>query len=294
MNKVNFSWNLNSKKLDKMKSSIADELLSDPDILKIVQDLKMSQEEIDRYLGWLVSFHDTLQVCKNCKGINKCQNEFKGVVPYIERKEGELVQNYKPCELFYKNSKYVIKDFSGIFDDASLFNIRTTGNLGKLVVKMFSYLNNNEQKGFTLIGKSGSGKTYAMAALTNEFAKNGVRVAFVDTKKLVKDSKQMLFIKEKSAYEDLLNSLYEVPVLVLDNLGDETKSEWSRDELLGTIFTTRNKNNLLTFVTSKYELSELLTLYSSFKTGSGYNANKLMADTFMDNLIESCPLFGKI
>lgn len=294
MNKVNFSWNLNSKKLDKMKSSIADELLADPTILKIVKELNMTQEEIDRYLGWLVSLQETLQICKQCQGINKCQNEFKGMVPKIERKETELVQNYKPCELFYKNSKYIIKDFGGIYEDASLMNIKTSGNLGKLVIKMFSYLQKIDQKGFTVIGKSGSGKTFALAALTNELTKNGIKCAFVDTKKLVKDTKQMLFNKEKDSYEDLFDSLCEVPVLVLDNLGDETKTEWSRDEFIGTILSTRNKNGLLTFITTKYELSELLTLYSSIKSGSGYNANKLMADAFMDNLVECCPLFGKI
>lgn len=294
MNKVNFSWNLNSNKLDKIKSSIADELLADPSILKTVKELNMTQEEIDRYLGWIVSLQETLQVCKNCQGINKCQNEFKGMIPRIERKENELVQNYKPCELFYKNSMYIIKDFSGIYDDASFENFKNTLLLSKLGIKMMTYLNNIKQKGFTVIGKSGSGKTFALAALTNELTKNGIKCAFVDTKKLVKDTKQMLFNKEKDSYEDLFDSLCEVPVLVLDNLGDETKTEWSRDELLGTILSTRNKNRLLTFVTTKYELSELLTLYSSIKSGSGYNANKLMADAFIDNLKECCPLFGKI
>lgn len=294
MNKVNFSWNINSKKLDKMKSAIADNLLSDPAITKIIQSLNMTSEEIDKYLGWLLSLQETLQICKNCQGINKCQNEFKGMIPSIQREDEKLVQVYKPCELFYKNSNYLIKDFHGIFDDASLMNIKNTNNLSKLIAKMFSYLENIEQKGFTLIGKSGSGKTYALAALTNELAKNGIKCAFADTKKLVNNLKQMLYNKEKNSYEDLLESLCNVPVLVLDNLGDETKTEWSRDELLGTILTTRNKNNLLTFVTTKYELSELLTLYSSIKTKTGYNANKLMADSFMDNLIECSPLFGKI
>ncbi len=294
MNKVNFSWNINSKKLDKMKSSIADELLSDPMISKTIKKLKMTSEEIDKYLGWLLSLQETLQICKKCQGISKCGNEFKGMIPSIQREEEKLIQVYKPCELFYKNSNYLIKDFHGIFDDASLMNIRNTNNLSKLIAKMFSYLDNPNQKGFTLIGKSGSGKTYALASLTNEFAKNGIKCAFADTKKLINNLKQMVYNKEKNSYDDLLSSLCEVPVLVLDNLGDETKSEWSRDELLGTILTTRNKNNLLTFVTTKYELSELLTLYSSVKTKTGYDANKLMADTFIDNLIKCCPLFGKI
>ena len=44
---------------------------------------------------------------------------------------------------------------------------------------------------------------------------------------------------------------------MFDNLGEEKQSEWVRDDVIGSVIDYRNKNNLLTFITSSFTLEEI-------------------------------------
>ena len=48
-----------------------------------------------------------------------------------------------------------------------------------------------------------------------------------------------------------------VDILCIDDIGAEKVSEWSRDEVLGTILQTRMNHNLTTFFTSNLTKQEL-------------------------------------
>ena len=58
-------------------------------------------------------------------------------------------------------------------------------------------------------------------------------------------------------YENILNEILTCDILLLDDLGAEANSSWSRDEILGNILQTRMDNNLSTFITSNFTLDEL-------------------------------------
>ena len=51
--------------------------------------------------------------------------------------------------------------------------------------------------------------------------------------------------------------LMDVDYLLLDDIGAEKVTEWSRDEILGTILQYRMNNNKVTFFTSNLSLKEL-------------------------------------
>ena len=46
-------------------------------------------------------------------------------------------------------------------------------------------------------------------------------------------------------------------ILLIDDIGAETVTNWSRDEILGTILQYRMENNLTTFFTSNLTIEEL-------------------------------------
>ena len=48
-----------------------------------------------------------------------------------------------------------------------------------------------------------------------------------------------------------------VEILLLDDIGAEYLTEWSRDEILEPILNYRMENNLATFFTSNYSIDEL-------------------------------------
>ena len=79
----------------------------------------------------------------------------------------------------------------------------------------------------------------------------------------------------------------EVDVLVLDNLGDEKISEWTRDDIISGILDYRIKNDLLTYITSSYTLDELAKLYDVSKTNS--DVGKIKAGKFIEKIKVACP-----
>ena len=58
-------------------------------------------------------------------------------------------------------------------------------------------------------------------------------------------------------YESRMKRYQTVDLLCIDDIGAEKVSEWSRDEVLGTILQTRMNHNLTTFFTSNLTLEEL-------------------------------------
>ena len=58
-----------------------------------------------------------------------------------------------------------------------------------------------------------------------------------------------------------------IPLLLLDDIGAEKVSDWSRDEVLGIILQYRMENHLPTFFTSNLTLDELEKALSITSSG---------------------------
>ena len=78
-----------------------------------------------------------------------------------------------------------------------------------------------------------------------------------------------LFIKSsfKTNYGELFNEIKKIPLLLLDDIGSENVSNWSRDEVLGPILQYRMDNCLPTFFTSNLTLEELENNLSLTQSG---------------------------
>jgi len=130
-----------------------------------------------------------------------------------------------------------------------------------LLIKLNELLNDSEnKKGFYLCGKPGVGKSYLAAGITNHFARKKCRVGFIHVPTLIGDLK--LMFHDREAQEQHLNRIRNVPVLVLDDIGGESVTAWSRDEILLSLLDYRMEHKLLTFFTSNYKLPELKQRYT--------------------------------
>ena len=67
-----------------------------------------------------------------------------------------------------------------------------------------------------------------------------------------------------------------VDYLLLDELGEENITAWSRDEILLTILSYRLLNHLPTFFTSMYGYNELKKVYT-LKKGDEIRANTIIS-----------------
>lgn len=71
------------------------------------------------------------------------------------------------------------------------------------------------------------------------------------------------------SFQEKLETVRKAPVLMLDDIGAETTTAWTRDEILGPILQYRMSEKLPTLFTSNYDYEELeLQLAYSDKGGT--------------------------
>ena len=125
------------------------------------------------------------------------------------------------------------------------------------------YRKGENPKGLYLHGSFGSGKTYLIAALFNELAKKNISSALVYYPELLRSLKSSF----GSDYEEKFDFIKTVPLLLLDDIGAENTTSWSRDEVLGPILQYRMEEELPTFFTSNLTLDELESTLSNTNNG---------------------------
>ncbi len=130
--------------------------------------------------------------------------------------------------------------------------------------------------------------------IVNNFIKNSEgKVAFLNTTMRFQELIDLLFSKnvnDKNEFNNLLKEYSTCPLLVLDGLGNERKSEFIRDSILLPILKNRNNNKVVTIINSNYTLEELAILYSFNKEDGKIIANTIK--NIINSQIESIVDFG--
>lgn len=109
-------------------------------------------------------------------------------------------------------------------------------------------------------GEPGTGKSRYVAALLNHFAIKGKTVCFMKTNQRFEELKA-LAIKNPNAFASAMAKLKTCEHLVLDDFGNEYRSDYVRDTILMPLLNDRSRLGLFTYITSQYSLDEIEELY---------------------------------
>ena len=258
-NKYNKKDLLSDLRKDYIKS------LKDKKFLSLVNKFKLNEEIGMKYTSKLEHVIENLNNCENCKGLVMCKNEVKGCVYYPTKTDDGLDFNYVTCKYKNKELKELSKNKSVVFGlseelkNASMSKIDVKDIKRKEVIKWITNFDEHypeTKKGLYLHGSFGSGKTYLIAALLNELAKKNYKVIMIYYPEMLNRLKSS-FDTSGETFSDLFNSVKTADVLLLDDIGAETVTNFSRDEILGTLLQYRMEHNLTTFFTSNLNIEEL-------------------------------------
>lgn len=259
----------------------------------LVKKLKLKDEIGMKYTSKLEHTVENLKNCEKCKSLNACKNEVIGCVYYPTKYEDKLDFNYVQCkyknkhDIETKNNKSIIYGLSNDLKNASMseidINDKKRVELIKLLKKFYDQYPESK-KGLYLHGSFGSGKTYLIAALLNELAKKDYKVVMMYYPEMLSILKST-FDKNKEEYGiDTFSETFETiknsDLLLIDDIGAETVTNWSRDEILGTILQYRMEHNLSTFLTSNLNIEELETHLSLVKN----NMDKVKARRIIERI----------
>lgn len=201
--------------------------------------------------------------CVKCKGLDFCDNENKGFKLIYE----DDAFKYSPCRYlndFNKKNKNksLIKT---LYLPSKILEARidnydiNSESRKKIFAKINEFItatrNGEYAKGLYLYGTFSIGKTYTLACIANELARNNIESLLIYFPDLVTDLKNA--ISDNNRYQSLINMLKSVPVLMLDDLGSENMTPWIRDEILGPIINYRVLENKPVFISSNIKPNEL-------------------------------------
>ena len=251
---------------------------TDDDFKKVCSRLKTSDEILMKYTSKLEETALELKNCSKCKSLGKCKNRVEGHVYYPNLRNDYIEFEYKPCKYFkesVRKNNTVFFETPISLENASLSDLTSEKERNAILKYIKDFLkkkmNNEEVKGLYLSGNFGSGKSYILSALLNELSNKGFKTVNVYYPRLLMKLKASF---NDFSYDEIMNEIMESDILLIDDIGAENNSSWSRDEVLGTILQYRMDNNLTTFFTSNFTIEELETILSQTSNGTDITKSK--------------------
>lgn len=254
------------------------EALQDDDFKEIVKSIELDNTTLMKYTSKLQNYKEELMHCKECKNLNECQNKTTGYVCAPHVQGTHLIFDNVACKYMNKKindmeNRCTFYDIPEALRMASMKDIDISDAKRVAVIKWLknfydNYARDAHQKGLYLHGSFGSGKTYLICAMLNELAKKGADVIVLYFPELLRNLKETFSLSERNIENDFsyrMKRLKTADILFIDDIGAESVTSWSRDEILGTILQYRMDANLPTFFSSNLNLEELENHLSSTK-----------------------------
>lgn len=262
----------------KSKKAINDELRrdfvlanSDETFKKLCNRLKCDDEILMKYTSKLTDSACELKNCSRCKGLSYCKNAVKGHVYFPTVTKDFIEFSYKSCKYFKEKKKNntIFFETPKMLMNASLSELITEKERANILKYIKDFLkkkvNGETVKGLYLSGSFGSGKSYILSALLNELSLKGYKCVNINYPLLLSKLKASF---SDYNYNDVMEEIMTCDVLLIDDIGAENNSPWSRDEVLGTILQYRMDSDLTTFFTSNFTINELETELSETNKGT--------------------------
>ncbi len=259
----------NNSNFQRTYSEMKQEILNHPDIREFIRQhpSEITTSMIEKSLMKLYEYISQTRDCQKCPSLDKCVNMMEGYEPELVLQRNGIDVKYRPCQKKRihderkKHEKliqslYVPKDIlHASFAD---FSLESDGRLNAYdFAERFvrEYDPGKKMKGLYLYGSFGVGKSYLLGAIANHLAENKqVSSLIVYVPEFFREMKQSL---GDNTLNEKLEMVKKAPVLMLDDIGAEAMTSWTRDEILGSILQFRMQENLPTFFSSNFDYGGL-------------------------------------
>lgn len=260
-----FTKTLNKPKYNERYKQSVNAVLNNEDVKVFLNKHKDELEDdvVKRSMSKLYEF-----VQENTKLKNNQPTTIPGYTPVLVVNKGLIDISYVPTQETKDNMKKakVLKRIHAVAMPKNVKNITLDqfdlsendyrmDAMGLVTDFIEGYTNAPKKwhRGVYLYGEFGVGKTFLMAAMANELAKNGFEVTLVHFPSFAVEMKSAI---SSNLVTDKLDAIKKTSILILDDIGADSMSSWVRDDILGVILEYRMQNSLSTFFTSNFSMKQ--------------------------------------
>lgn len=129
--------------------------------------------------------------------------------------------------------------------------------------------------GAFLYGERGAGKTFLASLIAKDYLKAGKSVTFIKVPRLLDDLRDTYNGKGTFTEAQLLEEVYTVDLLVLDDFGMEKPTKFAGATLCKIIDARYDCYGLTTIITSNYSLDRIRTELDNATDGANYNGSRI-------------------
>lgn len=163
----------------------------------------------------------------------------------------QQIMNNSLMDEKFKNSKFKNWDFNK--------GTKKMYDIGNKYVKRFKDMK-KESIGLLIYGEPGNGKTHTATCIANELIIKMVPVVCVSINALLDRIKDTYNRFGNEGEDTVLKSLVNADLLIIDDLGTEQNTDWSRTRIYN-ILDSRYRNGLPLIITTNLPLNELQNRY---------------------------------
>lgn len=264
MEKLNLS-SIKLGNIDSLYKESIEGLKNDPIVYDTISSkLGLTAKEVKTNLAILLTYQEDVNYCLNCPGLDKCKKNNPYLKMDLEKRDSLVVPSFSPCKEMSKLEEKKKMFFAYSFPDSYLDNkvksIDTSIVRGEAYKAIGSSVKEKNSSWIYLYGSTRSGKTYILATFAVYFAKSHPGCAYVSCQSLLEKFKNLSY-SNKDEFDIYFDKIKNAPLLVIDDFGNEYKTEYTFSTYLLPLLDYRNKQGLRTFFGSSFSMKEIESLY---------------------------------
>lgn len=254
-------------------------LKADKEVYESLKPLGLTNKDVRDNIGKLADYQEDFNICKNCPGFDKCPKHEKHISMYVYKDGSYLTTRSEPCKKFMEklavDSKYVVSDFPEDWKTSVLKKLDLSENRRPLIKEFVNIAKGKSHRWLFVTGNRKVGKSYVLVTFANEFVALGLgQVAIVNSSKQLKELADIAY-SDKERFAKIIETLANVPLLILDDFGQEYKNEFIRDQIVIPLLNERSHQEKATFFSSEFTIKEIQKLYSVGKNGGEIRGKQL-------------------
>ncbi|MDM8148781.1 primosomal protein DnaI [Priestia megaterium] len=269
MKPINDSLNqlINKKDFKARLEALKKNIMSNQDVRAFIQEhrYELDEQMVDRGLMKMHEFIDQSKCCDKCPSLQSCVNMVKGYHPQLVVKGRNIDIQYERCPRKVQEDER--KEQESLIQCMYIPKEILQARMSKITLErerfeavtlaeefVSEYEPGKKMKALYLYGEFGVGKTFILGAIANSLAEKKVKSTILYVPEFLRELKGSF---QDQSFNEKIEYVKKVPVLMLDDLGAESVTSWMRDDVLGTILQFRMLENLPTFFSSNLNFKEL-------------------------------------